>query len=79
MKEQIIVEATGAIYELKSTVLACLQDMAIVTMIKILGLIPYKDGNQWCVRWGENIQEGICGFGNTPMEAIADFNYHLNH
>lgn len=79
MKEQITVEAIGAINEVKSEVLAYLQDMALTTMIKTLGLIPYKDGNQWCVRWGENIQEGICGFGDTPMKAIADFNYHLNH
>lgn len=29
-----------------------------------------KDGNQWCVLWGENLQEGIAGFGDTPEEAM---------
>lgn len=41
---------------------------------KTYGLIPYKDGNQWCVLLGANIQEGICGFGDTPLHAIYDFN-----
>ena len=30
--------------------------------------------NQWCVLYGENIQDGICGFGNTPLDAIRAFN-----
>ena len=34
----------------------------------------YPDGNMWCVLYGENIQEGIAGFGNTIYEAIMDFN-----
>ena len=33
-----------------------------------------KDGNQWCVLYGENIQEGVCGFGKSPNEAVQDFN-----
>lgn len=33
----------------------------------------FKDGNQWCVLLGENIQEGIAGFGNTPNEAIINW------
>lgn len=41
---------------------------------KTFGLIPYRDGNQWCVLLGENIQEGICGFGDTAIGAILDFN-----
>ena len=37
------------------------------------GLKPYKDGNQWCILAGDNIQEGICGFGNTIDEALYQF------
>ena len=32
-----------------------------------------KDGDQWCVLAGGNIQIGIAGFGKTTREAIADF------
>lgn len=34
----------------------------------------YMDGDQWCARLGENIQEGVCGFGDTPEKAVSDFN-----
>lgn len=34
----------------------------------------FKDGDQWCVLLGENIQEGICGFGKRPIDAIVEFN-----
>lgn len=33
----------------------------------------YPDGNQWCALYGEDIQEGVAGFGNTPSAACADF------
>lgn len=38
------------------------------------GIKPaYKDGNSWCVFIGKNIQEGICGFGETPRDAYVNF------
>jgi len=33
-----------------------------------------RDGNQWCVLYGENLQVGIAGFGDSPHLAILDFN-----
>ena len=38
----------------------------------------HKDGNQWCVLLGENIQEGVVGFGDTPMKAILAWNEELH-
>lgn len=38
----------------------------------------YQDGNQWCVLYGENIQDGVCGFGSSPYKAILDFNLSFN-
>ena len=32
------------------------------------------DGNQWCVLYGEDLQVGIAGFGDSPHLAIMDFN-----
>ena len=34
----------------------------------------YRDGNQWCVLYGEDIASGIAGFGESPYLAILDFN-----
>jgi hypothetical protein len=33
----------------------------------------YKDGDQWCVLYGEDIQSGVCGFGDTPSQAMFEF------
>ena len=41
--------------------------------ITALGIKPYKDGNQWCFLYGEDLQSGICGFGETVLEAALNF------
>lgn len=45
--------------------------------VVILGLVPFRDGDQWCVLYGENLQEGIASFGKTPEEAIARFDFAM--
>jgi len=32
------------------------------------------DGNQWCALYGENLQEGVAGFGDSPEKAMLAFN-----
>jgi len=32
-----------------------------------------QDGNQWCVLYGEDLQSGIAGFGDTPYKAVMDW------
>jgi len=32
-----------------------------------------RDGNLWSALYGSNIQEGVCGFGESPALAMADF------
>ena len=50
---------------------AAKQDLVLVAALK-----PRisKDGDQWCVLYGANLQEGIAGFGDAPHLAILDFN-----
>lgn len=31
------------------------------------------DGNQWCALYGDNLQDGVAGFGNSPEAAMASF------
>jgi hypothetical protein len=33
----------------------------------------YPDGSQWCALYGENLQEGVAGFGDTPEAASRAF------
>jgi len=44
----------------------------------IYGLKPVKDGDKWCVLLGDDIQTGVCGFGDTPEEAIEAFEIAMN-
>ena len=38
----------------------------------------YIDGNMWCALYGDNIQDGVAGFGVSPSAAMSDFdvNWH---
>ena len=47
------------------------RDYAIISMLNIK---PYKDGVKWCFLYGDNIQDGVAGFGDTPFDAMIDFN-----
>lgn len=33
----------------------------------------FVDGNQWCALYGENLQDGVAGFGDSPAEAMSAF------
>jgi hypothetical protein len=33
----------------------------------------FPDGDQWCCLYGEDLQVGVAGFGNTPEQACAAF------
>lgn len=43
----------------------------------IYGLVPFIDGDKWCVLLGQNIQTGIAGFGESPEEAIINFDAEM--
>jgi hypothetical protein len=32
------------------------------------------DGDQWCALYGDDLQSGVAGFGDSPALAMADFN-----
>jgi hypothetical protein len=54
--------------------LAAAVEAAEYNLVATLGLAPYPDGDQWCVLWGKNLQDGVCGFGETPYLAVLAFN-----
>lgn len=45
----------------------------VVRLVYASGAKLSKDGSKWCYLLGNNIQEGVCGFGPTPMAAANDF------
>lgn len=38
----------------------------------------FIDGNQWCALFGENIQDGVAGFGDTHEMAMRNFDMSWN-
>lgn len=50
-----------------------LETHAMWKCISALGAKLSKSGNQWCFLWGENLEDGICGFGNTVFDAATNF------
>lgn len=48
-------------------------DETVIMLVQRLNCRIYKDGNSWCCLYGENIQDGICGWGHNPYEAALDF------
>ncbi len=43
----------------------------------VMGLVPYVDGNQWCVCAGDNIQAYPCAFGDSPADAMNNFEHAM--
>jgi hypothetical protein len=39
----------------------------------------FPDGNMWCALYGDNLQDGVAGFGETPAKACADFDKNWAH
>lgn len=33
----------------------------------------FINGGMWCALYGENVQDGVAGFGNSPEAAMANF------
>lgn len=33
----------------------------------------FPDGSAWCALYGEDLQQGVAGFGDTPEAACFDF------
>ena len=52
------------------------QELQRVALISSLKPTLSVDGNQWCFLYGDNLQEGVAGFGDTPNLAMMDFNYN---
>lgn len=38
----------------------------------------YIDGDKWCALYGDDLQVGVCGFGDSPRLAMADFDKNWN-
>lgn len=49
-------------------------EAAEVNLISVLKPALTIDGGEYCWRLGDNLQDGICGFGKSPYLAALAFN-----
>ena len=59
----------------KLEVIAMQRDAEFMKQRPFMMLRPriFPDGNQWCALYGDNLQDGVCAFGDTPELAAAQF------
>lgn len=65
-------EISLATYEFKLSANA-MRDPSVLLRPKL-----FIDGDMWCALYGENIQDGVAGFGKSPSEALEDFNLQMH-
>lgn len=69
--EQALVEFTGAMndWRMKNYEYNCIRSAPHV----VENARVFLDGNMWCCLKGDDIQSGVCGFGETPEKACSEF------
>lgn len=53
--------------------LACVAEEARARPSVLYRPSIYPDGSKWCALYGDDLQSGVAGFGDTPAEAMTDF------
>lgn len=73
--ESAIANAFSNGYVIPEVVRACMADVANEMTRPFVLLRPkvFPDGDQWCALYGDNLQDGVCGFGDTPAKAATQF------
>lgn len=70
--QQNMPSENSIITAIKDTLSWSLPDRS-VTLVAALKLTPFPDGNMWCYLYGEDLQNGVAGFGETVSKAAANF------
>lgn len=45
-----------------------------MNLVALLRPRVFLDGDKWCVLYGDDLMNGIAGFGESPILAVYDFN-----
>lgn len=53
---------------------SCAIEAREMNLVKLLSPRIFIDGSAWCVLYGDDLQNGVAGFGETPRLAVYAFN-----
>lgn len=82
---EVVSDAARQAFDISHTVACLYQDFSLAAQHLTEAALQHQrpsavyrpqlslDGNQWCALYGDNIQEGIAGFGDTPELAMRQF------
>ena len=75
MNSQIEADIAGAAFNVGQAAQVLSQEIASyhATWHSVLKPRLFKDGNAWCALYGDDLQVGIAGFGDTPALALMAF------
>ena len=45
-----------------------------MNLVALLRPRVFMDGDKWCVLYGDDLMNGVAGFGDSPIIAVYDFN-----
>jgi len=48
-------------------------EQRVINTFHNTGAVLTKDGKEWCVLLGKDLQSGVAGFGVKPYDAMVDF------
>lgn len=65
--------------EIFAPVVAEAESSVVERICNEIGATLSLDGNAWCVLLGDNLQEGVSGFGDRPYEALVAFIKEVRH
>lgn len=73
-----VAEAARQAFDISHLTAGVAQDFTIAAMemqrpFVLLKPRMFPDGNQWCALYGDNVQAGVAGFGDTPAKAATQF------
>lgn len=75
---EIVADACRNAFDISHARAILLQDFSVAAQEMARPSVLFRptlsaDGDMWCVLLGENLQEGVAGFGATPYEAMLNF------
>lgn len=75
---EILADAARSAFDISHTVHLLHQEFAIAAGEMARPSVNFKptlsrDGSQWCALLGDNLQVGLAAFGDTPAEAMLNF------
>lgn len=75
---EAVADVARSAFDISHAVAGVAQEISYTAILHSTPSAVYRpkisiDGNQWCALYGDDLQNGVCGFGDSPADAMRDF------